>query len=88
MHDITPRKISSHNFKLVPCKYFRIVNEFFESVSINGKTDPLFTTWEEAEKNILEYLSQSQSMRGKYTIVVVYINMPGSNYIESTKTET
>jgi len=75
-NDLSPRKISSHNFKLVPVKKFRIVNEFFEAVTIDGKTDPLFDSWEMAEKSIKEYLSLSQTMRGKYTIIVVYINLP------------
>jgi hypothetical protein len=74
--DITPRKISSHDFKLVPHKFFRIVNEYFESVSIDGKTDPLFKTWGDAEEAVMKYLQASQTMRGKYTIVVVYINLP------------
>jgi len=75
-NDLSPRKISSHDFKLVPHKKFRIVNEFFESVTIDGKTDPLFDSWEAAEISVMNYLKSSQSMRGKYTIVVVYINLP------------
>lgn len=75
-NDLSPRRISSHDFKLKPHKMFRIVNEYFESVTISGKTDPLYESWEEAEIAIVSYLESSQSMRGKYTIVVVYINLP------------
>jgi hypothetical protein len=85
-NDITPRKISSNNFKLVPIKKFRIVNEFFEAITINGKTDPLFDSWESAEKAIMNYLSLSQTLRGKYTIVVVYINLPSQINKENENT--
>lgn len=75
-NDLSPRKISSHSFKLTPQKKFRIVNEFFEAVTINGKTDPMFDSWADAEIAICDYLKESQTMRGKYTIIVVYINLP------------
>lgn len=75
-NDISPRRISSHDFKLVPHKKFRVVNEFFEAVTMNGKTDPFFDSWEDAENAVMEYLKTSQTMRGKLSIVVVYINLP------------